>query len=85
MDSIMKSEIFFVIASVGVIIITVGVSVALFYIIRLLKTIDTVSGDIKEHVTAFGSWLRGNAIAKHFFAPSRKPRSTKRASAPREE
>lgn len=84
MESIMKSEIFFVIASVGVIVVTVGVSVALFYIIKLLKTVDAISGDIKEHVTALSSWIRGNALAKHIFSPARKPRRRK-ASASQEE
>ncbi len=84
MDSIMKSEIFFVIASVGVIVITVGVSIALFYIIKLLKTVDEVSGDVKEHIAAFGSWVRGNALTKRFFTTARKPRK-KRASGTAEE
>jgi hypothetical protein len=84
MDSIMKSEIFFVIASVGVIIITIGTSIALFYIIRVLKTVDEVSDDVKEHIAAFGSWVRGNALTKRFFAGARKPRK-KRASGTAEE
>lgn len=75
----MKSEIFFVIASVGVIIITIGISIALFYIIKLLKTVDEVSGDVKEHIAAFGTWVRGNALTKRFFSGARKPRK-KRAS-----
>ncbi len=80
----MKSEIFFVIASVGVIVITIGVSIALFYIIRLLKTVDEVSADVKEHIAAFGSWVRGNALTKRFFGAARKPRK-KRASGTAEE
>lgn len=84
MDSLMKSEIFFVIASIGVIIITVGVSIALFYIIRLLRTIDAVSEDVKQHIVAFGSWVRGNALTKRFFSSAPKPRK-KRASGTAEE
>jgi len=80
----MKSEIFFVIASVGVIVITVGVSIALFYIIKLLKTVDAVSEDAKEHIAAFGSWVRGNALTKRFFTTARKPRK-KRTSGTAEE
>jgi hypothetical protein len=80
MDNIMKSEIFFVVTTVAVVVVTVGASIALFYIIKLLRTVDEVSEDIKGNVAAFGSWLRGNALMKRFFTPARKGRKSKRVS-----
>ncbi len=77
MDSIMKSEIFFVVTTIAVIVVTVGASIALFYIIKLLRTVDAVSADIKSNVAAFGTWLRGNAIMKRFFSAPRKSRKAK--------
>lgn len=74
----MKSEIFFAVTTAAVIVVTIGASIALFYIIKLLRTIDAVSDDIKKNVVAFGSWLRGNALMKRFFVSSHKARKTKK-------
>jgi hypothetical protein len=48
MDGLLKSDIFFFITSVVVVLLGIGVGVAVVYVIRILRDIKAVSKTIKE-------------------------------------
>ncbi len=64
MESIMKSDIYFFITSISVIIITVFILVALFYFIKMLKNFYKISEILKNYAEDADSGLRdlGNSI-----------------------
>lgn len=48
MSSILKSDIFFFITSVAVVVISIGVIIALFYVVRILRDLKELSHKAKE-------------------------------------
>lgn len=48
MESVLKSDVFFFITSLSVIVLTIGLVVILVYVIRILRNVDDVSETIKE-------------------------------------
>ena len=48
MDSIVKSEIFFFITSIAVIVLSVGAAVVLVYAIRVLRDVDHVAKLVRD-------------------------------------
>lgn len=50
METILKSDIFFMITSVSVIIITIIIAIAGYYIIRIVKTFSEISKVLKDTV-----------------------------------
>lgn len=48
MDTLIKADIFFVVSAVSIVLLTVLVVVALFYVIHILRNIGRISDDVKE-------------------------------------
>lgn len=48
METIMKSEIFFFITSIAVVILTILIGIAAAYLIRILRNVDDISAKAKE-------------------------------------
>lgn len=48
MDTVMKSEIFFFITSIAVVVLTILVGVVIAYLIRILRNVDDISEKAKE-------------------------------------
>jgi len=74
METIMKSEIFFFITSIAVVIITILLGVLITYLIRILRNVDDISakakdeaGLIKEDIAELRENIKTEgAKAKHF-------------------
>lgn len=60
MDSILKSDIFFVVATVALIVLTVLFSIALVYAIRALRLIYASSKVIKTKVTQVANTIEAS-------------------------
>lgn len=58
MESILKSDIFFFIASISVVIVTIFLLVAIFYFIKILKNFYKISNTLKNYVEDTQSELR---------------------------
>ena len=48
MNTLIHADIFFFITAISVVILTVGLGVALFYVIRILKNVNQISATVKE-------------------------------------
>ncbi len=46
MENLLKSDIFFFISSVGIVVITVGALVVVYYIVKVLRRVDKLIQDI---------------------------------------
>lgn len=88
MESLLKSDIFFFITSIVVIAIGIGIVVAFFYIIRILRDVKDVSKTVKQgteemaqdlsllrtKVKSEGSLVGMTAFFRKLFARSKKGR-----------
>jgi hypothetical protein len=52
MDEFLKMNIFFVIATIGFVVLAVMAAIILFYVIRLLATINRVAESVEEEALA---------------------------------
>ena len=69
MDSIIHADIFFLVSTVTIIVISIGLVIALIYIIRILKNVTYVSSKVKEETDEILSdvkTLRGHIKAEGF-------------------
>ncbi|OHA18187.1 MAG: hypothetical protein A2664_01815 [Candidatus Taylorbacteria bacterium RIFCSPHIGHO2_01_FULL_46_22b] len=83
MESLIKADIFFFIASIATIVLTVLVSILLFYFIKAGKNLYALSEALKEgfkgseeFVMELKERLEDNIVFRLFFPPSRKRRRT---------
>jgi hypothetical protein len=63
METLIHADIFFFVSTVGLIVISVGIAVALFYAIRILRDVSHVSTIVKEESDEIAKdvqTLRGN-------------------------
>ncbi len=81
MESILKSDIFFFISSVATVVLTILVSILLFYFIKAGKNLYMLSEVLKdglkyseEFVQDLKDRLEDNIVFRIFFPPSRKKR-----------
>ncbi len=58
------------ITTLAVVVITVGVAVALFYIIRILRAIDDMALDLKQNVDDIRTWVRNQPLVQRWFGHS---------------
>lgn len=63
MESIIKSDMFFFITSISVIIITIFLVVSLFYLIKILRNFHKISEILKNYTEDTDEGLRG--LAEH--------------------
>lgn len=52
MNTLIKADIFFFITSVAVIVLSIGLVIALFYIIRILRNVEDISETVKDESQA---------------------------------
>lgn len=83
-DTLLKADIFFFIASVATVVLTVLVSIVLFYFIKagksLSKLSDALAGGFKESeefVMELKERLEDNMAFRLFFPPSRRRKRIK--------
>lgn len=89
-DSLLKADIFFVISTVAVVLIAAFLVWVLFYIIKILRNVQSISEDVKREVHAIAEDAQGVhrtvysgiqwlflmlAKFKRFFGGSRKKRN----------
>ena len=48
METLLKTDIFFFITSVAVVAVTICVIYAMYHLIRILRNVDEISGDMRE-------------------------------------
>jgi len=84
MDTLIKADIFFFIASVATVILVVLSSILLFYLIKAGKNLYLLSlalkggfKDSEEFVEELKERLENNFVFRLFFPPARKRRKTK--------
>ena len=69
METLMKADIFFFVTTIAVIAVTIGLMVALTYIIKILRNASHISDKVKEESDEIISdikSLRGNVKAQGF-------------------
>lgn len=69
METVVKSDIFFIVASIGFVILTVLISIFLVYAIRSVRNISIASENLKGAGKQINSFI--NSII-NFFTPKRK-------------
>ncbi len=85
MESILKSEIFFFISSVSVILITVIFIIVGFYLIKIMKNFSEISEKIKDTVNGatssleeVGENIKESLIFRFFFGKKRRSKESKK-------
>ena len=58
MESILRSDIFFIITSISVVVVTVAILVALYYFIRILINFHKISTILKNYAENTGTELK---------------------------
>ena len=83
MESLIKADIFFFIASIGTIVLVVLLSVLLFYLIKAGKNLFLLSQALKsdykeseEFIEELRNRLEENTVFQFFFPPARKKRNS---------
>lgn len=76
METLMKADIFFFVATIQSIVIGLLLCVVLYYIIKIMRTLDSVSkalqeriDDSDEYVAELRKRLEGNFIFRFLFPP----------------
>ncbi|MEK7646460.1 MAG: hypothetical protein AAB381_02085 [Patescibacteria group bacterium] len=87
MDSFIKADIFFFIASIATGLITILISILLFYVIRAARNLHALSEALKEgfkdseeFVIELKERLENNLVFQLFFPPARRRRVRSRES-----
>ncbi|HEY9584111.1 MAG TPA: hypothetical protein VJI33_00820 [Candidatus Paceibacterota bacterium] len=83
MDTLLKADIFFFIASLATIVLAILVTILLFYLIKAGKNLYRLSEALKsnfkeseEFIVELRERLEDNIVFRLFFPPSRKRRRT---------
>jgi len=79
MESILKSEIFFFISSISVVLITIVILIFGFYLIRTMKNFSEISEDLRKTVdgatsslSEIGDNIKESSLFRFFFSKKRK-------------
>jgi len=82
METILKSEIFFFITSVSVIIITIIFTIAGYYLIRIMKNLSNISDTLKKavdnaesNIEEIGERVKESRIFNFIFGKKKKPKA----------
>lgn len=85
METILKSEIFFFISSISVVLITIVFVIFGFYLIKTMRNFSQISEDLKETVDGatsslneVGEHIKESPIFAFFFGRKRKKGSNKK-------
>jgi len=81
MDTLLQSQVFFFISSVGFVFLWVMAAVFLYYLIRVASSFSRIMDMIEGHINTVGdvtkemlSEMKDNPIFKFFFGKKRKSR-----------
>lgn len=84
MDNLLHSEIFFLISSIGFIILWIATGVALFYIIRAVKVFSRIINKLEKDIENIGDTteelledIRDSSVFQFFFRKKKKQSKTK--------
>lgn len=87
MESILKSDIFFFITSISVIVLTLGFLVALFYFIKILRNFYKISTILKNYtenteneLRDMGSHIRQSKLFTFLFGKEKVKKESERYS-----
>ena len=79
MDTNNQMQIFFIISSVGFVLVWILIAILLYYLIRLVRTSSRVMGKIEKDIDTIGDTtrelledLRDSTILKFFFRKKKK-------------
>lgn len=59
MDTLIHADIFFFVTTIAVVVVAIALTIALIYLIRVLKQIEAIGKDIKEEATLFRGDIKG--------------------------
>lgn len=83
METVMKADIFFFISSIATVVLTVLLSIVLYYFIRAGRIIHNISeklqdhfGESEEYVLDLKERLESNLVFRIFFPPVRQGKRT---------
>lgn len=81
MDSLLQSQVFFFISSVGFVVLWILAAIFLFYLIRTTKTLSKIMNKVEKDVESVGDTtkeiledIRNSAIFNFFFRKKKKSR-----------
>jgi len=81
MNGILSSQVFFIISSVGFVILWIFVAILLFYLIRITRTFSAIMDKIEDNINRIGDTtkemledLRDSTIFNFFLRKRRKSR-----------
>ena len=85
MDSLMKADIFFVIASIATILVTLFFCACMFYVLRAARTLANITESLKtkvadseEYMNELAERLENNALFRFLFPPKRVKRQPRK-------
>src|SRR5262249_27687662 len=65
MTEFLKMDIFFVIATIGTVVVAVLAAIALWYLVRILKTFDRLTREVEEEAKAIRADIHEARAAVH--------------------
>jgi len=81
MNTLLQSQVFFFISSIGFVLLWIMVVVFLFYLVRVARAFSRIMDKIERHINTVGdvtremlSDMKDNPIFKFFFNKKRKSR-----------
>lgn len=81
MNTLLQSQVFFLISSVGFVLLWIMVAIFLYYLIRVARAFSRIMDTIERHISTVGditremlSDMKDNAVFKFFFNKKRKSR-----------
>lgn len=63
METLIHADVFFFISTIALVIVTIALLIALFYIIKLVRNIERISESLKEGAEEVGEQIRDKGIA----------------------
>lgn len=84
MDSILQMQVFFFISSIGFVVVTIFVSIFLYYLIRATNTFSRILEQMEKDINSMGDTtkeildeIRDSALFSFFLGKKRKSRKNK--------
>jgi hypothetical protein len=81
MDTLLQSQVFFFISSVGFVVLWILTAIFLFYLIRITRTFSRITDKIEDNINEIGDTtkemledLRDSALFNFFFRKKKKSR-----------
>jgi hypothetical protein len=86
MDTLMKADIFFFVATIQSVIVTLLLCIVLYYVIKIVRTLKLITEELQarvedseEFVAELRKRLEGNFIFRFLFPPVAPPKKKRKA------